>query len=207
MRIPRKMKMTGKDNISEFISTYSFGLLVSSSLTGTHLPFVLNPDEGENGVLYAHIAKDNPHWKELENQRVLVVFTGPHAYISPTWYESAHAVPTWNYTAVHCYGVTKLLSDENTKLALEALVNKYEVGLMENTKLMPEEFLSKKRQAIVGFKIVIDEIQAKEKLGQHKNQGDQNGVFTALGNSKSADNKELASYMKKRNIGTGKSSN
>ncbi|WP_208612215.1 FMN-binding negative transcriptional regulator [Xenorhabdus beddingii] len=137
-------------------------------------------------------------------QRALVVFTGPHAYISPTWYESAHAVPTWNYTAVHCYGVTKILSDEDTKLALEALVNQYEIGLIENTELMPEKFLSKQRQAIVGFKIIIDEIQAKEKLGQHKNQGDQNGVFTTLSESKRADNKALANYMKMRDIGTGR---
>ncbi|MBI6550410.1 FMN-binding negative transcriptional regulator [Xenorhabdus lircayensis] len=203
MYIPHKMKMTDKDNITEFISTYSFGLLVSSSLTGTHIPFVFNPDEGDRGILYGHVAKANPHWKELEEQRVLVVFTGPHTYISPTWYESAHAVPTWNYTAVHCYGVTKILSDDETKLALEALVNKYEIGLVKNTELMPEEFLNKQRQAIVGFKIIIDEIQAKEKLGQHKSRGDQNGVFTALSESKSIDDKELANYMKIRNIGTG----
>ncbi|MBD2797066.1 FMN-binding negative transcriptional regulator [Xenorhabdus sp. 18] len=204
MYIPRKMKMAGKDNITEFISTYSFGLLVSSSLTGTHIPFVFNPDEGDKGVLYGHIAKANPHWKELEKQRVLVVFTGPHTYISPTWYESENAVPTWNYTAVHCYGVTKILSGDETKLALESLVNKYENGLTENTQLMPEEFLNKQRQAIVGFKIIIDEIQAKEKLGQHKSLSDQRGVYTSLSESSRADDKKLANYMKIRNIGTGK---
>ncbi|MDX7998364.1 FMN-binding negative transcriptional regulator [Xenorhabdus sp. Reich] len=204
MYIPRKMIMTGKDNITEFISTYSFGLLISSSLTGTHLPFVFNPDEGENGVLYGHVARANHHWKELDEQRVLVVFTGPHAYISPTWYESTHAVPTWNYTAIHCYGVTKILSDNETKLALEALVNQYEPKLNKNTDLMPEAFLTKQRQAIVGFKIIIDEIQAKEKLGQHKSQDDQNGVFTTLSESKRTDDKELADYMKARNLGTGK---
>ncbi|SFN55030.1 FMN-binding negative transcriptional regulator [Xenorhabdus japonica] len=203
MYIPRKMKMTEKNNITEFISTYSFGLLVSSSLTGTHIPFVFNPNEGDHGVLYGHVAKANPHWKELEEQRVLVVFTGPHTYISPIWYESENAVPTWNYTAVHCYGVTKILGDDETKLALEALVNKYEANLIENTTLMPKEFLSKQRQAIVGFKIIIDEIQAKEKLGQHKSLGDQNGVFTALKESERDNDKELANYMKMRNIGTG----
>ncbi|MDX7989851.1 FMN-binding negative transcriptional regulator [Xenorhabdus littoralis] len=204
MYIPRMMMMTGKDNITEFISTYSFGLLISSSLTGTHLPCVFNPDEGENGVLYGHVARANHHWKELDEQRVLVVFTGPHAYISPTWYESTHAVPTWNYTAIHCYGVTKILSDDETKLALEALVNQYEPKLNKNTDLMPEAFLTKQRQAIVGFKIIIDEIQAKEKLGQHKSQDDQNGVFTTLSESKRTDDNELADYMKARNLGTGK---
>ncbi|WP_340619889.1 FMN-binding negative transcriptional regulator [Xenorhabdus siamensis] len=205
MYTPDKMKMKNQEDITKFISTYSFGLLVSPSLTGTHLPFVFNPHEGENGALYGHIAKANPHWKELENQNVLVVFTGPHAYISPTWYESIHAVPTWNYTAVHCYGVTKFLNYEETKLALEELVNKYEPGLMKNTELMPEEYLSKQQQAIIGFKIIINEIHAKEKLGQHKNQGDQKGVFTALQASKTEDNKKLANYMKVRCIGTGES--
>ncbi|PHM38794.1 FMN-binding negative transcriptional regulator [Xenorhabdus innexi] len=204
MHTPRKMQMKDREDITQFISAYSFGLLVSPSLTGTHLPLVLNPDEGEHGTLYGHISKANSHWKELDNQRVLVVFTGPHAYISPTWYESEQAVPTWNYTAVHCYGVTKFLNNLETQSALEDLVNKYEPGLMNNTELMPEEYVNKQRQAIVGFKIVITEIHAKEKLGQHKNQGDQKGVFTALSKSKMPDNKELADYMEKHNIGTGK---
>ncbi|WP_340611512.1 FMN-binding negative transcriptional regulator [Xenorhabdus bharatensis] len=203
MYTPHKMKMKDREDIAKFISNYSFGLLVSPSLAGTHLPLVLSPDEGEYGTLYGHISKANPHWKELENQPVLAVFTGPHAYISPTWYESEHAVPTWNYTAVHCYGVTKFLNSNETQSTLEELVNKYEPGLMNNTELMPEEYLNKQRQAIVGFKIIITEIHAKEKLGQHKNQGDQRGVFTALKESKMPDSKELANYMKKRNIGTG----
>ncbi|WP_446469117.1 FMN-binding negative transcriptional regulator [Xenorhabdus stockiae] len=203
MYTPHKMQMQDREDITKFISTYSFGLLVSPSLTGTHLPLVLNPDEGEYGTLYGHISKANPHWKELENQPVLAVFTGPHAYISPTWYESEHAVPTWNYTAVHCYGVTKFLNGNETQSALEDLVNKYEPGLMNNTELMPEEYLNKQRQAIVGFKIIITKIDAKEKLGQHKNQGDQRGVFSSLKESKIPDNKELANYMKVRNVGTG----
>ncbi|MCC8367452.1 FMN-binding negative transcriptional regulator [Xenorhabdus sp. PB61.4] len=203
MYTPHKMQMQDREDITKFISTYSFGLLVSPSLAGTHLPLVLNPDEGEYGTLYGHISKANPHWKELENQPVLAVFTGPHAYISPTWYESEHAVPTWNYTAVHCYGVTKFLNGNETQSALKDLVNKYEPGLMNNTELMPEEYLNKQRQAIVGFKITITKIDAKEKLGQHKNQGDQRGVFSALKESKMPDNKELANYMKIRNVGTG----
>ncbi|PHM54257.1 FMN-binding negative transcriptional regulator [Xenorhabdus hominickii] len=140
----------------------------------------------------------------MEKQRVLVVFTGSHTYISPTWYESIHAVPTWNYTAVHCYGVTKILNDDEIKLALAALMNQYETDLIKNTELMPEEYLSKLRQAIVEFKVIIDEIQAKEKLDQHKSVDDQNGVFTALSENKRADDKELANYMKVHNIGTGK---
>ncbi|MBC8952935.1 FMN-binding negative transcriptional regulator [Xenorhabdus sp. PB62.4] len=203
MYIPKKMEITDQNSVSTFIINNSFGLLISPSLIGTHLPFVFAPKEGKRGVLYGHVAKANQHWKEFDGQRVLVVFTGPHAYISPTWYKAQHAVPTWNYSAVHCYGVAEILGNEETKLSMETLVNTFEPNLIENKELMPDSYLNQKMQAIVGFKIWLDEIQAKEKLGQHRSQDDQRGVYTALENSTQSDNVKLANYMKKRHIGTG----
>ena len=87
MYIPRKMVMNEEDSARRFIAAYPFGLMVSPSLAATHLPFILDPQEGEKGA--------------LSGQRVLVVFSGPHTYISPRWYPPKEAVPTWNYAAVH----------------------------------------------------------------------------------------------------------
>lgn len=154
-------------------------------------------------MLYGHVARANPHWKELEGQQVLVAFTGPHAYISPTWYQAPEAVPTWNYSAVHCYGTVEMLDAEETERAMKVLVNTFEPGLMEKRQLMPAEFVSKKRLAIVAFKIRLDDIQAKEKLGQHRSEDDQRGVLAALESSPRTDNQQLADYMKTRRVGTG----
>ncbi|ANS44774.1 FMN-binding negative transcriptional regulator [Serratia inhibens] len=203
MYTPKKMIMADSENIATFIAGNSFGLMVSPSLTATHLPFVFHPDEGTKGMLYGHVARANPHWKELEGQQVLVAFTGPHAYISPTWYQAQEAVPTWNYAAVHCYGTVEMLDAEETERAMQVLVNTFEPGLMEKRQLMPAEFVSKKRQAIVAFKIRLDDIQAKEKLGQHRSEDDQRGVLAALESSPRADNQQLADYMKTRRVGTG----
>ncbi|CDH26812.1 FMN-binding negative transcriptional regulator [Xenorhabdus bovienii] len=144
MYIPKKMEMTGQNSVSTFIINNSFGLLISPSLIGTHLPFVFAPEEGKMRVLYGHVAKANQHWKEFDGQRVLVVFTGPHAYISPTWYKAQHAVPTWNYSAVHCYGVAEILGNEETKLVMETLVNTFEPNLVENKELMPDSYFNQK---------------------------------------------------------------
>jgi transcriptional regulator len=203
MYTPKNMAMTDQQAITAFITQNSFGLLVSSSLNATHIPFVLDATVGEKGVLYGHVSRANSHWQELENQRVLVVFSGAHAYISPTWYDAKPAVPTWNYAAVHCYGVASLLSDTETQDMLDNLVAKYEPKLLQDKQIMPDEYQQKLRQAIVGFKIVIDEIQAKEKLGQHRSMSDQQGVFSGLSASPHADATQLAHYMNQRDIGKG----
>lgn len=203
MYIPKNSEMTEAQAISALISDNSFGVLISADLTATHLPFIYESDEGDLGCLYGHFAAANPHWKALGNQRVLVIFSGPHSYISPTWYRSKPAVPTWNYAAVHCYGTLLPLNDEENGQAMNKLVEKYEPELLDAPDVMPADYQSKLRQAVVGFKIVVDEIHAKEKLGQHRKTADQEGVFTALNESDHADATALALYMQKRKLGAG----
>jgi len=196
--------MTGAHTIGEFISEYSFGTLVSSDLSGTHLPFIFEPGEGDFGCLYGHFARSNPHWETLENQRVMVIFNGPHAYVSPAWYKSKPAVPTWNYAAIHCYGVVTLLNDEENARAMNQLVAKYEPELLDTQELMPSEYQERLRKGVVGFKILVDDIHAKEKLGQHRKSDDQEGVFAALRESTHPDAVALSSYMQKRKLGLGR---
>ncbi|MBJ7555521.1 FMN-binding negative transcriptional regulator [Marinomonas spartinae] len=203
MYIPKNMEMVDEKSIFDFISEFGFALLVSSTLDATHLPLIYKASQHSKGCLYGHFAKANAQWEALEQQRVLAVFSGPHSYISPTWYATQPAVPTWNYASVHCYGSVELLSDRDTAIFMDELVSKYEPELHNNNELMPLAFKQTLSQAIVGFRIVIDDIQAKDKLGQHRKQDDQIGVYRALSESTHGDSLALASYMNKRHLGTG----
>ncbi|MGX5203408.1 FMN-binding negative transcriptional regulator [Aliikangiella sp. IMCC44632] len=203
MYIPSSFKIESAEVIQGLIKDNAFATLFSASLEATHLPFVLQANEGKLGSLYAHMARANPHWKQLDGEKVLVVFQGPHSYISPSFYAKSPAVPTWNYVAVHCIGQVTLINDNDNKTAMDKLVEAYEPTLLANNNLMPSEYTQKLRQAVVGFKIVIDTIQAKEKLGQQRSKADQLGVYKALQQSQRLEDQLLYRYMKKRGVGTG----
>jgi transcriptional regulator len=202
MYIPNTFKMTEITHKHQFIDEFGFGVVISSAdgLSGTHLPFVLHADEGEQGVLYAHCAKANPHWKDLEGQNVLVIFTGPHSYISPSWYTTKPAVPTWNYTAVHAYGVASLLDPHQTLEAVEQVVEKYEPQLLVQRDIVTDQIKHKMLAGIVGFKIALTKLEGQLKLGQNKSKDDQTGVLHALNNSNNLNDLMLSNYMQKMNL-------
>lgn len=203
MYTPKNMEMTDSEAISDFISEFGFGSLITQNLDTTRLPLLYIKSESKKGSILGHMARANPQWRDLHGQRVSVLFNGPHSYISPKWYVSKPAVPTWNYASVQCFGIFEQLSSVDTLNAINALVEKYEPELLSNAELMPQEYVEKLLKAVVGFKIVVDEIHAKEKLGQHKNSEDQLSVFAALDQSQSNDSIQLASYMKRRGLGNG----
>ncbi len=127
MYIPKQFNMDEENRMFELIEEHSFAVLFSQHQGdpfATHLPFTL---DRENRYLYGHFARANEQWVDIENQNILVVFHGPHCYISPSWYETERAVPTWNYVAVHVYGNIEILTDDQevTK-ALGDMVGKYE---------------------------------------------------------------------------------
>ncbi len=187
----------------DFIDELGFGVIVSSSLNGTHIPFVLHRTEGENGVLYSHCAKVNPHWKELEGTEALIIFTGPHSYISPSWYAQSPAVPTWNYAAVHAYGKVSLLNGQQTLDVVEEVVDKYEPELLVKRDVITDEFRDKLLSGIVGFKVELSNVEGKLKLGQQRKTDDQVGVYNALKNSDDLAAQSLVQYMAKKSLGTG----
>lgn len=202
MHTPSKWKMT-PERVSQFIKTYSFALMVDSEFGATHLPLVYKPDEGEFGTLYGHVSRANGHGKSLQNTQVLVVFNGPHSYISPTWYAEKPAVSTWNYAVVHAKGKVAYLDDENTLACLDELIRQYEPSILNDTSLLPDDYQAKLLRGIVGIKIELDSIQAKEKLGQHKSAADQQGVVAGLKADKHPDCQALLSYMLKHEVGIG----
>ena len=172
MYIPSSFSESNISKLHALIRSNSFGLLVSSGVDqplATHLPVLLDSESGKYGTLLGHVAKANPHWNQMEGQRVLAIFSGPHAYISPTWYESEDVVPTWNYVAVHAYGVVSVLHDkEELREILLRSVEFFESN-SQNPWVMPEsDYMDRTLQAIVGLRIEIDQIEGKWKLSQNQ---------------------------------------
>ncbi len=136
----------------------------------THLPLLVEPDEPPAGQLVGHMARANPQWRELADQDVLAVFAGPHAYVSPSWYEGGRVVPTWNYTAVHVYGRAEIVDDEPSLVQIvAAMVNAYEGTFASPWQFdAASPFVERLLGAIVGFRVAIERIEGKWKLGQNQ---------------------------------------
>ena len=161
---------------------HAFGLLVTArggALEATHLPLWLDAGQGPHGTLYGHVARGNPHGRCFDGEtRALAVFTGPHAYVSPRWYERP-SVPTWNYLAVHAEGVLRPLEDAaQLRLALARLTETYEgEGGFE---ALPQDLVSRLSRGILAFELPIEKLTGKRKLSQNKTAADRAGVSAAL---------------------------
>src|SRR5262249_16798459 len=142
MYIPAAFDESDQAKLFDFIEQNSFGLLVSQvdhKPFATHLPFLLDPSCGPQGALIGHLARANPQWREADGQLVLAVFSGPHAYVSPSWYEAENVVPTWNYVAVHVYGTFCVLHEpDSLATILRDFVARYEGALPRPWKFDPE---------------------------------------------------------------------
>src|SRR5436309_15160351 len=133
MYIPAAFAETDLTRLHDFIGQNSFGLLVTQ-VEGlpfaTHLPFLLERPAGPHGTLVGHVARANSQWREAAGQTALAIFSGPHAYVSPTWYEAEQVVPTWNYAAVHVYGRVQIIQDESALLGIvQEMVRVYEQAM------------------------------------------------------------------------------
>jgi transcriptional regulator len=172
MYVPAAFEQLDPAKLFDFIESNSFGLLISG-LSGkpfaTHLPLLVKREIAPKGHLLGHLARANPQWRELDGQEVLVVFAGPHAYISPSWYESDDVVPTWNYVAVHVYGKCEVVDDdESTKRIVEDYVSTYERTMPAPWSMDARTpFFQKMVKMVVGFRVAISRIEGKWKLNQN----------------------------------------
>jgi transcriptional regulator len=187
MYIPEHFRESRSAVLHDFIRLHSFGTLVSQvegEPFATHLPFLLDAESGPHGTLRAHVARANPHWRGLhEDAQALVMFQGPHAYVSPSWYATPVAVPTWNYTAVHAYGRPRLVEDREALRALvDDTVRAYEGAYAEPWRLerLDAAVVEKMLDNIVGFEVRIERLEGKLKLGQNRSAADREGVIAAL---------------------------
>ncbi|MXQ55248.1 FMN-binding negative transcriptional regulator [Shimazuella alba] len=202
MYIPKHFKVTAIDEIEEFITKYSFGTLVTTKKSrpiATHLPLYLEKDVDGHYYMTGHLAFGNPQWRTFEeSEEVLVMFQGPHAYISSSWYNHEN-VPTWNYQAVHIYGKAETVTKEELINGLKKLLNKYE-GHRENPilweKLSPD-LLETELKGIVGFKIKVREVQAAYKLSQNRDEEDKKNIIGKLYEEADVNSHQLAEAMMK----------
>ena len=201
MYIPASFRMEEREALQALIRENSFATLITADSDGrpfaTHLPFLWDAEAGEAGILRAHMARANPQWQHFAvGGEALVVFQGPHAYISPSWYETQPAVPTWNYTAVHAYGTPALLDTAGLKTLLYAMVALYEgTGEAARKFEMGPEYVEQMMRGIVGFEIPIARLEGKSKLSQNRSETDRRQVVAALRASGRAGDAEVAARM------------
>jgi transcriptional regulator len=172
MYIPAEFAERDLTRLHDFIEQHSFGLLVSQ-VDGlpfaTHLPFLLDRTAGPDGTLICHVARANPQWRDAAGQTVLAIFSGPHLYVSPTWYEAESVVPTWNYTAVHAYGRVEVVEDRGALLEIvRAMVQLYEQAMPRPWSIdTATTFVERRLPHIVGLRIKVERIEGKFKLNQN----------------------------------------
>ncbi|MGL4318968.1 MAG: FMN-binding negative transcriptional regulator [Pseudomonas sp.] len=205
MYLPSAFRQDDLAELHRQIAASRLATVVSQGADGlqaSHLPLLLVPDEGEFGTLYGHFARANPQWRELAGGETLVIFNGPDAYVSPSWYpakaEHGKVVPTWNYIAVHAYGQAEVFDDAERLLQLVSrLSDQHEAGRAQPWAVSeaPRDYLDSMLRAIVGFALPIQRLQGKWKLGQNRSSADQHGVQTGLNASADSRDQEMARRM------------
>ncbi|MGN7513757.1 MAG: FMN-binding negative transcriptional regulator [Allomuricauda sp.] len=199
MYIPSHYNNQDIAEVKNFLQQNSFGILINivdNKPWGTHIPLELETDDEGNDILMGHIAKANPQWKYFNDEaQVLCIFNGPHAYVSSSWYKDEE-VPTWNYIAVHVYGTLKVLTEEETMASMHRLVEKYE---KDSKKPISLNNLSPKTlrqvKGVVGFKVLISDIQATYKLSQTR-ADDHHKIISELEERPDPGSQGIAEHMK-----------
>ena len=201
MYIPEIYKNENQEEIIHFLQKNSFGILINQNngdISATHIPLELETKENGKQYLFGHIAKENPQWKNFENDdRILAVFSGAHSYISPSWYDHEN-VPTWNYLAVHIYGNIKIIEGQEMINSLKKLADKYESEVENPTKI--EDYSKKtmmQTRGIVAFEIEIKTIEAVKKLSQNRDDKNYDNIISELEKINKNQSASIANEMKK----------
>lgn len=200
MYVPKVFAVEDLPRLHDFMERFNFATMVTQrdgELTASHIPFVLNRSVEPHGALRAHIAIRNPQLKDLEaGSQALVIFQGPHSYVSPSWYVNPENVPTWNYTVVHAYGVPKI-GDRATMVALlKDLVFQHEKALEPPWDFDPNAaWIQKLLPEIASFEIKIQKLQGKFKLNQNRTAADRAGVIETLSESDDPLQRAVAKLM------------
>jgi transcriptional regulator len=185
--IPVPHRVEDRTLLHDFMEEYAFADLVTStpSLRITHIPVLLDRNAGANGTLYGHVARNNPQSEIFDGrQSAVIVFRGPHSYISPTWYSKTEAVPTWNFAVVHATGTPKPIVEKKAlRGLLGRLIKKFEdryAGSAYDFEKLPDSYVYGMIGGIVGFEMQIDSLEGKFKLGQERSEADKAGILKHL---------------------------
>ncbi len=212
MYIPASYTEDDTPTLHAFMDANPFAIMFTaiggaSNPYASHLPLILDRSRGGRGTLFGHLARANPHARQLADgpSTALIVFTGPDAYITPSWYptksEHGRVVPTWNYIAVHVYGQILLHDDEGfLRPHLESLTNVHERNRVDRWQVSdaPDDFIAQQMRAIVGVEIPIDRIEGKWKMSQNRSGADIDGVVKGLSESPRPDDQAVAKIVAER---------
>lgn len=208
MYIPEYFRNEDRATALKFMMENAFAILVSQTQTGpfaTHVPVVIR-ESGEHLLIRGHVAKANPHWQHLQTDaRCLMIFHGPHAYISPTNYEIRESVPTWNYGSVHAYGQARTYSASEELLSmLYDLIPTFEAAYGDRWSSLSEAYRQRMLSHIVGFEISIDRLETKLKLSQNRTRQEQQNIIDSLGASENSSISGMARLMCEHGLGLKK---
>ena len=199
--IPKHFREEDEAALVSLIEANAFGTLVSASPEGalnvSHIPFEVRREAGGLKLL-GHLARANPHWQALEGAReTIAIFEGPHAYVSPGWYEVHPSVPTWNYAVVHAHGRPRLMDEAELHELVSELSAKYESGREKPWRMgdLPADYVQNMLDAIVGFELAVEQLEGKFKLSQNRKAADHANVVAAL---EREGEPELATLMRSR---------
>jgi transcriptional regulator len=197
MYSPSYNRVEDRAEILAFMRSNNFPVLVTGlggTLHASHLPSMIH-EEGDHLVIDMHMAQANPQWHEFFDEEALVIFSGPHGYISPRWYEEAERVPTWNYAAIHAYGVPKMITDEKAKLAGQRrLVEYMDPQWLPKFDALSPKYVSGMLNGIVNFEIPVTRIETRWKLSQNRGRREMELIVEALEKGGEA---TLAALMRK----------
>lgn len=200
MYLPQHFAETDLSRLRAAIERYSFATLVSSAadnIQASHLPLLLERGAGTAGTLVGHMARANPQWRQAAGKQVLAIFHGPHAYISPAWYEAEQVVPTWNYVAIHVYGtLTPIEELHELRRIVARTVRQYE-SARENPWQLNEQadYIDRLLPQIVGFRIPVERLEGKWKLNQNHPHNRRQLVIQALSESPCESDRQVAALM------------
>lgn len=205
MYIPALFKDDDLESIRETIRNARLANLVTATTDGpvaTPLPLFLDASEGGQGTLYGHIAKANPQWRLPPLGEALAIFTGPEAYVTPSWYatkqETGKVVPTWNYVAVHAYGPVEFFQEPERLLdVVTRLTRKHEGARAKPWAVSdaPADFIAAQLRGIVGVRIPVRRFEGKRKMSQNRPEADRVGVVAGLAASENPRDREVASLI------------
>lgn len=201
MYIPKHFEEKDKAKLVGFMKEYNFATMVNQAKKrywATHIPFLVF-EKGDDIILRAHMAKANPQWANFrDDDEVLVIFQEPHSYISPTLYENKVSVPTWNYIAVHAYGVPVILPSDEEKIALMLeTFDAFESKFKHQWDTLPEDYKNELLAGIVAFEIKVSGLEGKFKLSQNRTEGDRGRIIDKLSGNEDTVKSDIAKFMKK----------
>ena len=200
--LPPHFTETRPEVLVAHIERHDFGLLVTNSggLIASQIPFLVER-RGPDLILQGHLARPNPQVAALGEGEALAIFAGPHAYISPGWYEAGPAVPTWNYATVHAYGAARAIDDTDwLRTLLRRLSERHEAREAKPWRMddLPAPYVGSMLNGIVGVEIAVSRLEGKFKLSQNRPEGDRPRIIAALDARGEQDSTGIADLMRDR---------